>query len=242
MKPVRAFTLIELLTVIAIIGILAAIIIPTVGKVREAAKSAQCKSNLRQIGTAALLWANDNKDRILPSHADAADHRSLSLKNWTGMLAPYTGINTAHYKTPSNDPEFPAYNVAPVFICPQNPVVFGYGYNNTFLNYPLGANNTVPVAPFGRLTHSQIQNAAKVVMIVDTQQIDDANTTTQDGWRAWSRTSWSAHKQQAVAFRHPSETANILWLDGHVTGEKKGSLVMPTTTTGDYQRYWKPVL
>ncbi|MEZ0218082.1 MAG: type II secretion system protein, partial [Rariglobus sp.] len=38
----RAFTLIELLTVIAIIGVLAAILIPTVGRVRESAKSSTC--------------------------------------------------------------------------------------------------------------------------------------------------------------------------------------------------------
>jgi prepilin-type N-terminal cleavage/methylation domain-containing protein/prepilin-type processing-associated H-X9-DG protein len=60
----RAFTLIELLTVIAIIGILAAIIIPTVGKVRSSATSAKCKSNLRQLAMGVILYAGDNKDRI----------------------------------------------------------------------------------------------------------------------------------------------------------------------------------
>jgi prepilin-type N-terminal cleavage/methylation domain-containing protein len=57
-----AFTLIELLTVIAIIGILAAILIPTVGAVRRTALKAQCASNLRQFGTSINLYRNDNKD------------------------------------------------------------------------------------------------------------------------------------------------------------------------------------
>ena len=59
------FTLIELLTVIAIIGILAAILIPTVGAVRKSAKSTQAISNIRQIGMATALYAQDNKGEIL---------------------------------------------------------------------------------------------------------------------------------------------------------------------------------
>ena len=56
-----AFTLIELLSVIAIIGVLASVIIPTVGKVRQTARNAQCVSNLRQWSQAVLLYANDHK-------------------------------------------------------------------------------------------------------------------------------------------------------------------------------------
>lgn len=66
MKKVRAFTLIELLTVIAIIGILAAILIPTVAAVRDSARAAGCISNLRQIGMAFNLYVNDNDDRMPP--------------------------------------------------------------------------------------------------------------------------------------------------------------------------------
>ncbi|AHF91838.1 N-terminal cleavage protein [Opitutaceae bacterium TAV5] len=62
-----AFTLIELLTVIAIIGILAAIIIPTVSSVRASARQAVCASNLRQIATAVITYANDNRG-ILPGN------------------------------------------------------------------------------------------------------------------------------------------------------------------------------
>jgi prepilin-type N-terminal cleavage/methylation domain-containing protein/prepilin-type processing-associated H-X9-DG protein len=68
----RGFTLVELLTVIAIIGILAAIIIPVVGKVRTSSKRAQGLSNLRQIVVAGLSYAQDNRDRWF-AHAETTD-------------------------------------------------------------------------------------------------------------------------------------------------------------------------
>ncbi len=59
-----AFTLIELLTVIAIIGILAAILIPVVSAARESARNADCKSRLRVLNDAANLYALEHNDRI----------------------------------------------------------------------------------------------------------------------------------------------------------------------------------
>lgn len=60
----RAFTLVELLTVIAVIGILAAILIPVTSKVRASARRTGCASNLRQIGVGIQLYAEEHKNTL----------------------------------------------------------------------------------------------------------------------------------------------------------------------------------
>ena len=68
MKKTKSFTLIELLVVIAIIAILAAMLLPALSAARERARSANCTSQLKQIGTAQFMYSSDNSSFISSAH------------------------------------------------------------------------------------------------------------------------------------------------------------------------------
>jgi prepilin-type N-terminal cleavage/methylation domain-containing protein/prepilin-type processing-associated H-X9-DG protein len=79
--PGRGFTLVELLVVIGIVALLIALLFPVLSKAREAANRTKCLSNLRTIGQAMFVYANNNHDR-LPNGNDAITWSDDDAANW----------------------------------------------------------------------------------------------------------------------------------------------------------------
>ena len=113
MKKTRGFTLIELLVVIAIIAILAAMLLPALQSARERGRRGSCVSNLKQIGTALMQYAQDNREKmpagncrqtptVTTAHAVTLEEGDLGLEVLRGneYLADY-GVYTCPSSTVS---------------------------------------------------------------------------------------------------------------------------------------------
>lgn len=122
------FTLVELLVVIAIIALLVSILLPALQKAREQAKTVLCLSNVRQLTTGLLMYADDH-DNLLPFyiHAD----QSLAT-TWMKLAGDYTGLDLVR-------------RGKSIQFCPSNNYPndkddgrFGnYGCNNEFIVTPM---------------------------------------------------------------------------------------------------------
>jgi prepilin-type N-terminal cleavage/methylation domain-containing protein/prepilin-type processing-associated H-X9-DG protein len=146
--PARGFSLIELLVVIAIIALLISILIPTLAGARRASRSTQCLSNLRQLVVGWNLYADGNREVMVPHRAPnlaggAANPANLhdvgnGLKirpTWIARMGASVGLYPFH--EPSQTDTRQDYDHK-VFVCPVVPMWTderngAYGYNYQFL-------------------------------------------------------------------------------------------------------------
>jgi len=203
----RAFTLIELLTVIAIIGILAAIIIPTVGRVRDSAARTDCASNQRQIGQALLLYAQDNRQNL--PRVTSAWPPSDQKDTWCYSIWTYLGYNADSFDATTNGFTSNATTQGTnLFHCSKtrNSPTYGPGVPNNGTGWTSYGLNDGPLYGSGLANRvnpvalTRVQTPSKTAMVLE------------------SRFYWAndyAYKTQFGLIPH-GERSNVVFYDGHV--------------------------
>ena len=142
-KNVRAFTLIELLVVIAIIAILMAILLPSMNLARMHAKRLVSASNMRQIGLAMNMYAEDNNG-FFPETTHGLTGQSARKRSWIFTLKPYVS------------------DVNEIRICPADPKRkerLANGLSSYVINEYIAVDN---IDPFGRIVGTSYRNMFKL--------------------------------------------------------------------------------
>lgn len=239
----KNFTLIELLIVIAIIAILAALLLPALNKARDKGKMIRCASNQKQIGTALHMYAQDFGDIVtlyIARGSNPVTYAALlsnKLREFYG-LNPYYGLSTNYLDS------------LDVFMCPSI-LPFGPAPKKGFdggprSTYTKGVNHlaiygTVANAKGHPLTQEDVSTDPFVYrgepdknsFIAPLHSIKSPSkffalgcsyATAQDcQWYSISFTSTSA----GIMMIHNGK-ANILWIDGHVDSNSAGDIVEKT--------------
>lgn len=209
-RGVRAFTLIELLTVIAIIGILAAIIIPTVGKVRKTAKNAQCVSNLRQWAQAVNLYAQDNKG----NYAVRAVLSTGNNKYWTEVSTNPANMVYGPYLSNSS-------NVGNLRSCALHegaPTSINYMMNRPFVSGSI-------VAPPDKIPLGRVRSPSRFFLLVDASPAFAPGIN-----NPWIIGTGDLATYVSSLFTNPawdrhSGRANMVFADGHVQSITQADIV-----------------
>jgi prepilin-type processing-associated H-X9-DG protein/prepilin-type N-terminal cleavage/methylation domain-containing protein len=234
-----AFTLVELLVVIGIIAVLVSLILPALGKARDAANVTKCIANLQQIGAGIHVYVNEHRG-IMPliyqRHFNEATRlglpeggRGLTM---FGLLYQISKIDVHAFRCPSDLREYDLWapETPPIpghFVMPSPAEVateldkFQFSYSALMIGYGR-ADRRVPWSvpktdPFtinkGAMPMAKIRNSSEIHLVWDGELSTITDTNGAIDFQGWPEAL--SESRRVALFRH-KRGPNALFADGHV--------------------------
>lgn len=236
------FTLIELLVVISIIAVLAGMLLPVIGTVRDMAISTKCMSNLRQQNLAFAAYSSDWRG-FLPHPLDQSG-RPGSFAGWNVNLSINYGngksqITAANTGMTLGDDIF----TEPLYQRPATrPITLyryecGYGMNSYLPPNKLSPATSQATAQITSPRLTRISQPALTPLVADTTKCKWYANSTGCSWSLDQCTQWSL--QNLVGYVHRAK-ANVLYVDGHVELQSYTQAFATFTTTIVYKDLLTP--
>jgi prepilin-type N-terminal cleavage/methylation domain-containing protein/prepilin-type processing-associated H-X9-DG protein len=220
----EAFSLIELLTVIAVLAILAAILFPVFAQARERARMSACVSNMRQLGSALMMYVQDY-DETFPyvrfhglTAGDDQDRRGKRVYTWRNAVRPYLKSldlfacpsNPFHRPVPGTPGRYPprvGVNAEGWEVEPEQTMPISYSMNGCTATWlPADDRNTPPGPP---LRMPELARPAQTLLIGESLW---PASDLHPGWL------WGICPG---IFAHPAgKMGNFVFYDGHVKSKK----------------------
>ena len=204
---VAAFTLMELLVVVGIVSLLAALLLPTLSSAKARSRSVACAANLSQLGKAMAM--HDGDTGFYPGAGDFVQATPQGIKRittaWSDRLGPYLQGNNAVFQCPAHEP----FRDGPVTAPSYGYNAFGTGWVGT--GEQLGLGTSMTNVRFVQAGSVNVRSPADMVAIGEIWLPPGL-------WVDWlgpNRKSTAGGLHSLVAERHRGR-ANAVFCDGHV--------------------------